>query len=305
MPMLRREEERRQQVRSGVAAGAATAVVIAVAGLAILAFLSRNRALDALSRSQFATDRVIQSVSGSLPNGDARSNLLASSCDLLDSLRDQSPTSPRTNSLVLCAIERADSRDRLGESSKAAELIEAAIALAESEFAKQGSADDALAVLQVRRAKLDRAIAKEPPASEHNALAEFISSSRNYTKTLALEPGVPEFAAQALQVATVSLAGKRKLNDALIAADAAIDLRQEALKRGADLSARLDHAATISLKSEVLRLLGDTRLSSEIASQAKLLLSQISSKDIDQQGLAARYREVSEMTTSGDARAKP
>ena len=83
MPALRREEERRQQVKLGLSAGSATTLVVAVAGLALLAFESRNRAVDALSRSLFATDRVIQSVSGSLPAGEARSQLLGSTCDLL------------------------------------------------------------------------------------------------------------------------------------------------------------------------------------------------------------------------------
>ena len=65
MPVLRREEERRQQTRLGLAAGGTTATIAAVAALSVWAINSRNNALDAISRSLFATDRVIQSVAGS------------------------------------------------------------------------------------------------------------------------------------------------------------------------------------------------------------------------------------------------
>jgi hypothetical protein len=261
-----------------------------VAGLALLAFESRNRALDALSRSMFATDRVIQSVSGSLTPGEARSNLLASSCDLLDSLRDGSQAAPRTHSLVLCAVERAESRDRLGEGSKASDLIETAIRLAEDQFAKRQSADDALAVLTARRAALERAIASGSSGSQGPSLAEFITRSRQAVKALTSERDVPEYAAQTLQTAAVSLAEKKMTDEAVTAIDAAIELGQTALDRGADLSARLDHVTAVSLKSKILRLRGEL----PAAARAKTLLSGIRVEDAEAQGLGERLRQVAD-----------
>lgn len=295
MPALRREEERRQQVKLGLAAGSATALVVAVAGLALLAFESRNRALDALSRSLFATDRVIQSVSGSLPVGEARSNLLASSCDLLDSLRDRSPAAPRTNALVLCAVERAESRERLGEGAKASELINSAIRLAQDQFAKTASPDDALAVLVASRAALERTINGGPPGSERTALLEFVTRSRDFSKALVSERDVPEFAAQTLQTAAVALAQKQKTDEALTAVDAAIELGQMALDRGAELSARFDHVTAVSLKSEIHRLRREFPASSEAAAQAQSLFSAIHAEDAEARGLGERYRQVADI----------
>ncbi len=294
MPTLRREEERRQQVKLGLTAGSAIALVVAVAGLAIFAFESRNRALDALSRSLFATDRVIQSISNSLPVSEARSQLLASTCDLLDSLQDSTAT-PRTNARVLCSVERAESRERLGESAQAAELIVSAIRLAQEQFAKTGSPDDALAVLVAGKAALQRFIDDRPLGKENDALAFFMAKSHEFTKALVTERDLPEFAAQTLQAAAVSLAEKQRTEEAIKAVDAANELGQIALDRGADLSARLDYITSVSLKSEIHRLRGESAASSEATARAQALFSAIRAEDAEAQGLGERFRQVAEI----------
>jgi tetratricopeptide (TPR) repeat protein len=295
MPALRREEERRQQTKLGLAAGSATSLVVAVAGLALFAFDSRNRALDALSRSLFATDRVIQSVSASLPEGEARSNLLASSCDLLDSLSDRATAPPRTNALVLCAVERAESRDRLGERDMALETIDSAIKLAQRQFAKTTSPDDALAELVARKSALLRAIAGSPVGNERKTLSEFVTRSRDLTKALSAEKDLPEFAARTLQTAAVSLAQKQMTREAVDATDAAIEAGQTALDRGADLSAGLDHVAAIALKSQIHRMRGEAEASLEAAARAKTQFDTIKLQDAEAKGLGERFREVSNL----------
>lgn len=295
MPALRREEERRQQVRLGLATGSATSVIVAVATLAIFAFESRNRALDALSRSMFATDRVIQSVSASLPAGEARSQLLASTCDLLDSLRDQATAAPRTNAIVLCAVQRAESRDALGEKTQASELIEFAIKFAREQFTKTGSPDDASAILVAQKAALQRMIAENIAGGERKALVDFIASASELSKSLVSDKDIPELAAQTLQAGAVALAEKQETPEAMDAVDAAVEFGQTALDRGADLSARLDHITAVSLKSEIHRLRGDSQTSLEASSRARRLFSAIRGEDVDAQGLRERFRQIAEI----------
>lgn len=195
---------------------------------------------------------------------------------------------------MLCAVERAESRDRLGEGSKASDLIETAIRLAEDQFAKRQSADDALAVLTARRAALERAIASGSSGSQGPSLAEFITRSRQAVKALTSERDVPEYAAQTLQTAAVSLAEKKMTDEAVTAIDAAIELGQTALDRGADLSARLDHVTAVSLKSKILRLRGELPAAARAAARAKTLLSGIRVEDAEAQGLGERLRQVAD-----------
>lgn len=305
MPALRREEERRQQTKLGLAAGSAISLVVAVAGLALFAFDSRNRALDALSRSLFATDRVIQSLSASLPEGEARSNLLASSCDLLDSLSDRATAPPRTNALVLCAVQRAESNDRLGEHDMASETIDSAIKLAQRQFAKTASPDDALAELVARKSALMPAIAGNPAGNERKTLSEFVTNSRGLTKALPAEKDIPEFAAQTLQTAAVALAQKQMTKEAADATEAAIETGQTALDRGADLPAGLDHIAAIALKSELHRIRGEAEASLEAGARAKALFSGISLQDAEAKGFGERYREVSNLVGTTAAGSRP
>jgi hypothetical protein len=56
MPLLRQEDEKRQQWRIGAIPGTATTVLLAISALSIFALESRYRATEALNDSMFATD---------------------------------------------------------------------------------------------------------------------------------------------------------------------------------------------------------------------------------------------------------
>ena len=145
-----------------------------------------------------------------------------------------------------------------------------------------------------RKAELKRAIVGGPPGSGKK-LIEFIERSRDFTKALVSEKDLPEFAAQALQAATVSLAEKRRTDEAITAVDAAIEFGQIALDRGADLSAQLDHVTAVSLKAEIHRMRGEARPASEAAAKARALFSAIHAEDAEGQGLGDRFRQVADI----------
>ncbi len=290
MPVLHREEERRQQARLGLASGSATSIIVAIAGLAVFALESRNRAVDALSRSIFATDRMIESVSTSLPAGEGRSNLLASSCDLLDSLRDRAPAPPRTTAIALCAVGRAESRDKVGETQEASATLDAVINLAKQKFAQVESPDNASSELIVRRAMLERAIDGKVPAKQ--ALADFIVASRSRSNALSTDADLPRYAADTLQVAAVRFVEKNLGSEALQAVDQSIEFGKLALERGAPLSTKLEHVAVVTLKSVIHNWRGEASASAQAKEKAVELFASISAQEAASAGLSARYREI-------------
>lgn len=211
MPAIRREEERRQQVRLGLAAGATIATIGAVTAASVFAFVSRNDALDALSRSVFATERTIQTIR-SLQPGEARSNLLGTSCDLLDSLANRAPSAPGALALVACRSERSEAHDRLNEPDRAAEQLAAATKIAEDSFTRTGAADDALAVVDARRAVLQRAIRMDPRTAR-SAAAEFAARALELAKKVKEERDIPGIAAKVLQTSAVAFLRTRELDE--------------------------------------------------------------------------------------------
>ena len=295
MPSLLREEERRQQFRLGLAAGATTATVAAVAGLSVWALQSRNSAVDALTSSLFATDRVIQSVASSLAEGETRTNLLTTSCDLLDSLQDRAPREPRTNAIVVCAVERSASRDRQNEPAEASRILAGALAVAEKQYSRTKSPDDALAVLEARRATLARILASSQTAGGAHALNEFVERARSLSSELPSEQILPNAAAGALQTLAVLLAQRNSLRDAVVATDAAIELRQLAITRGADLGVVLDNVRTILLNAELHRRRMEEVQATQAVERARALFGKIDPAGAVAQGWQDRYREVQEM----------
>jgi hypothetical protein len=197
MPAMRREEERRQQVRLGLAAGASTAVIGAVAVASVFAFTNRNTALDALSRSVFATERTIQTVR-LLEPGETRDNLLATTCDVLDSLRDRALAPPQALAVVACGVERSQAHDRMREPERAAAVLAVATKGAEDDYARTGAADDALAVIEAKGAVLERAIRTDLPNAGSSA-ADFAARALDISRKAMEDPEIPETAAQMLQ----------------------------------------------------------------------------------------------------------
>jgi hypothetical protein len=292
MPALRREEERRHQLRLGFAAGVTTATVAAVAGASVWALLSRNSAVDALTRSLFATDRVIQSVATSLPVGEQRTNLLTTSCDLLDSLQDRTPREPRTHALVICAVERSEGRDRQNEPEEASRILSGALALAEKQYNSSRSPDDALAVIESRRAMLMRQLAR---AETSNDLQSFAERALQLSGELRSEYILPNVAATALQEVAVSLIERNSLQDALKATDTAIALRKLAMERGAELEAALESVTTMLLKAEIHHRKGEKVEAVHTIEEARASFGAIEPPKVAGQGLEDRYRQVEEM----------
>ncbi|PPE81524.1 hypothetical protein C3941_02100 [Kaistia algarum] len=218
MPALRREEERRQQVRLGATAGIGAAVTTAVAVLSIAAFSSRNHAVDALTRSMFASERVIQAVAGSMANGETRDQLLTSSCDLLDSLAPESGRDPASGPLATCAAERAAYRDNLKEHDEADKLVDSARLKIEQRFVEGGDADDGLALVDIARVALFRTIAR-PEQSRINAeIVAFVDNAKRVLDRIPEEVSPGRVAAEALQVAAVRLGDAGSFESAALAA---------------------------------------------------------------------------------------
>jgi hypothetical protein len=293
MPALRREEERRQQVRLGAAAGAAVAVIGAVTAASIFAFVSRNGALDALSRSVFATERTIQTIR-SLQPGEARNNLLATSCDLLDSLSDRAPAPPQALALVACRTERSEAHDRLNEPDRAAELLVAATKIAEDDFARTGAADDALAVVEARRATLERALRNDPSNAARPA-ADFAARALEISRKKTEEPMIPEAAATVLQRSAVEFLRAQNLDAALDAVNASIAAGEIALAREERLPTRLEHVVAFALKSQICFERGERPAAAEAKAAAKAMFDGLDRKDLAVEGLEERYSEVADL----------
>jgi hypothetical protein len=293
MPAIRREEERRLQIRLGLAAGAAVAVIGTVMIASMFAFVSRNHALDALSRSVFATERTIGAIRALQPSA-TRNNLLATTCDLLDSLSDRAPAPPQAMAIVACRTERSEAHDRLNEPAQAAELLAAATKIADEDYARTGAADDALAVVEARRAMLERSIRTDLPGAGPAAV-EFAARSLEISKNVKDDSEIPTTAANELQKAAVDFLRVKMLGPSLAAINASIALGEIGLGREDRLSARLDHIAAIALKSQICVERGDESGATETKSAAKAMLSGIDGKRAAAEGLEERYSEVSDL----------
>ena len=154
MPLLRQEEEKRQQARLGTAAGLTLGVLVAISLLSILALQSRFRATRALESSMFATGRMVQSVAGQLNRAGAvsslRNRLLNEGCDLIDKLRVEADRDARIGELVTCSIERGYTHEQQSEPNLAKAAFQQAVDLATVRHQKTGGVDAALAVVQAR-----------------------------------------------------------------------------------------------------------------------------------------------------------
>lgn len=111
MPELRREQERRQQMRLGAWTGAGSALVVGAVTVAVLALLSERHAVRALQDASFATERAIQAADRALMPGegptDARGRLLDEVCDLRDRvLRESGAGTGAPRVRRVCKLER-------------------------------------------------------------------------------------------------------------------------------------------------------------------------------------------------------
>ena len=154
MPVLRQEEEKRQQRWIGAIAGATTAVLLAISTLSVFALQSRYRANQALESSMFSTGRMIATIADTIPRGnggDARTNLLNQACDLLDKLGAEASQDPTPDAGVTCELERGVALERLGETGPAEAAVKAAAAAAEQSYRDKPQQSGAYSILAAQR----------------------------------------------------------------------------------------------------------------------------------------------------------
>jgi tetratricopeptide (TPR) repeat protein len=154
MPVLRQEEEKRQQRWIGAIAGATTAVLLAISTLSVFALQSRYRANQALESSMFSTGRMIATIADTIPRGnggDARTNLLNQACDLLDKLGAEASQDPMPDAGVTCELERGVALERLGETGPAEAAVKAAAAAAEQSYRDNPQQSGAYSILAAQR----------------------------------------------------------------------------------------------------------------------------------------------------------
>ena len=154
MPLLRQEEERRQQTRLGGAIGAILAVLIAVSFLSIFTVQSCFRETRALESSMFSAGRMVQSVASQLnrEGNDAplRRRLLNEGCDLLDKLRVEADREARIAELVTCRVERGYKYEATSDQESALASFRQALDLASYRHTRTGTTEAAVALVQAR-----------------------------------------------------------------------------------------------------------------------------------------------------------
>lgn len=130
MPVLRREEERRQQQRIGLVAGVTLATMTTVVGLSVAALHSSWRAAEALEASMFTARTMVSGVAGALPasaaaGNDPRATLLSTGCDLIDMLRRTpgAKNDSKPEEQIVCLGERAFQHVRMGERDRGEALL--------------------------------------------------------------------------------------------------------------------------------------------------------------------------------------
>jgi tetratricopeptide (TPR) repeat protein len=159
MPLLRREEEKREQTRLGAAAGVTLGTLASVSFLSLYALEARLRSTRALESSMFATGRMVQSVAGQLDrSGNAkqlRRRLLNEGCDLIDKLRFEADSEAGIVELVTCRMERGRDYEDQQELDLARTRIQEAINLASDRHNRTQAINGALQVIEARKAMAD------------------------------------------------------------------------------------------------------------------------------------------------------
>jgi tetratricopeptide (TPR) repeat protein len=180
MPRLRQEDERRQQARLGTAAGASLAVLTAVSATSIFALQSSFKAARALEDSMFSTGRMI--ISATAASGEARSRLLSQGCDLLDKLREGSPSEPGLQEIVICGVERAAAHEQLEEHAQARTAFDKTITATEARYERTPRQDVGLRHLQALQALAEYLARRKDEAGEEAAYMRLRDRARELLK---------------------------------------------------------------------------------------------------------------------------
>lgn len=106
MPLLRQEEERKQQARIGTIAGVTLATMVATSALAVYALRSSWRAERALESTIFTAESLITRAS-EIEEAGERSGILTTACDLLGRLAYEADRTPGAANALVCGAEQA------------------------------------------------------------------------------------------------------------------------------------------------------------------------------------------------------
>ncbi len=196
MPVLRQEEERRQQARLGATAGVTLGILLAVSFLSAIALQSRFRATRALESSMFATGRMVESVAGQMEREGGskvlRRRLLNEGCDLIDKLRSDADREARIGELVTCRIERGFEYAQQKDDVLAKASFQQAVDLATERHAHTRAIDAALAIVRARGAKAGFLKARDETAEAEAELQLLLLDAKRLG---AMHEGRHEFAA--------------------------------------------------------------------------------------------------------------
>lgn len=261
MPVLRQEEERRQQFRMGSVLGATLGVLISVSGLSIFALESRNQAVRSLEDSMFATGSMVL-LSAGLPTGDddaearTRRLLINQGCDLIDKLSSGSGRKPQIAELVTCRLERARSRENLGEQEEARAQYDEAIKLAGERYARLPRADAADRLIEARQAYAEYLARQHDRAAEEAQYGRLRDDARRLAADLPDRGELARAAGEALGQLGDLLRGRNEPAQA----GESYDEAAQAVRKEVSLEADKASAQTVAWLVRLHRLAGEQHL---------------------------------------------
>jgi tetratricopeptide (TPR) repeat protein len=175
MPMLRQEEELRQQAKSGGLIGATLGVLSAVSGLSVYALQSHYQATRALEDTLFTTGSMVLSASR---QGDQQSFIVTRGCDLIDELSRSSGIEAQISERVVCSLQRAEAREKNGEQDLARSEYDQAIEIALSTHATSKRVEAAEAALKAQQALAEHLVRQGQPQRAEEVLQQTSDTAR-------------------------------------------------------------------------------------------------------------------------------
>lgn len=167
MPLLRQEEERRQEVVMGAIAGGSVSILTAVAGLSLYAIQNQWRAERALQSSLAATGYSAEQIADGLSidgqEGQTRAALLNQGCDLIDTLEKEGFGRASIGAHVSCELERARGHEEQREPSEAKSVLERIVAEADAAFARDLQQETFLSLAKARSALAEHELRQKRP----------------------------------------------------------------------------------------------------------------------------------------------
>ncbi len=170
----------------------------------------------------------------------------------------------------------------------------AATKIAEDDFTRTDAADDALAVVEARRATLERAL-RTDPSNAGRAAADFAIRALDISRKKTEERAIPETAATVLQRSAVEFLRAQNLDAAHDAVNASIAAGEIALAREERLPTRLEHVVAMALKSQICFERGERPAAAEAKAAAKAMFDGLDRKQLAAEGLGDRSSEVADL----------